>query len=108
MTVAVVLTALVFWIGVFMVYFTSQGMSPLEHFFGRYEPLPDDLGAWKERGIDEQSGLLREERLLLPPGSTPRYLLLQARYRNPETREIVRVEPEDRVPRRRVKKRASG
>lgn len=103
MTVVVVLTAVIFWLGVFMVYFTSQGVSPLEHFFGRYEPLPPDLGTWRELGIDAQTGLLREERLLLPPGGARSHLLLQVRYRDPATLEITRVDPETHVPRRRLK-----
>jgi hypothetical protein len=47
--------------------------------------------------------LVREERLLLPDGKVgARYLLLQVRYRDPVTRAIVRVKPEQRVRRRRI------
>jgi hypothetical protein len=101
-TVFVVLSALVFWAGVFAVYFVSQGTSPLEYLFGQLEPLPDDLNQWRAR--TDESGLVREERLLLPAnesgGST---FVCQVRYRNPLSGEIVRVEPEQRVKRRRVR-----
>jgi hypothetical protein len=104
---AVVLIAVLFWVGVFLVYFTAQGMTPGEFFFGRFEPLPDDLGLWRELGLDEKSGLLGEERLLLP-GDRPKaaYLLRQVRFRDPLTRSIVRVEHEQRIPRRRVSARS--
>ncbi len=107
MATAVVLIALLFWVGVFLVYFTAQGLTPGEFFFGRYEKLPDDLGTWREGGVDEKSGLLVEERLLLP-GDRPKasFLLRQVRFRDPATRTIVRVEAEQRVPRRRVSARS--
>jgi len=102
MTAPVVLAALLFWGAVFVIFFASQGTTLSEFFLGRYEPLPPDLRIWKRSGIDERTGLLREERLLLPgddPGA--RRLLHQVRYRDPVTHEIVRVEPERRLPRRR-------
>lgn len=84
-------------------FFATQRINPLEFFFGRYEPLPAELGAWREIGRDEQSGLVREERFLLPNGRpNARRLLHQVRLRDPATRTIVHVEPERRVPRRRV------
>jgi hypothetical protein len=106
---AVVLIALLFWGGVFLVYFTAQGLTPGEFFFGRYEPLPSDLGRWRELGIDAESGLLAEERLLLP-GDRPKapYLIRQARFRDPVTLAIVRVEGETRVARKRVSARSPG
>jgi len=106
-TAPVVLTALLFWGAVFMIVFASQGLSPVEFFFGRYEPLPHDLGIWRETGTDAQTGLLREERLLLP-NSNPKagHLMRQVRHRDPATRAIARVEPEQRVPRRRVSARS--
>jgi hypothetical protein len=97
--VAVVLIALIFWVALFTVFFTARGITPAEFLFGRYEPLPADLGRWKKVGIDE-TGLLREERLVLPSGAG--YLLHQVRYRHAKTHAIMRVEPERRIPRRRV------
>jgi hypothetical protein len=101
-TIPVVAAALVFWVCVFMVYFTAAGTTPLEFLFGRYEPPPHDLGRWKEIGAAAKSELVREERYLLPNGRSSGYLLQQVRYRDPATREIVRIEPEKRVARRRV------
>lgn len=87
-----------------MVYFTAQGTTPVEYLLGRLEPLPPDLGTWGERGIDHTTGLLREERFVLPSGqASSSHLLHQVRYRDPVTRAITRVEPEIRVRRRRIR-----
>lgn len=104
MTIPVVAVALVFWACVFMVYFTSAKTTPLEFFFGRFEPPPPNHGVWQEVGAE--AGLLREERRLLPDGRpSASYLLLQVRWRDPSTGAIVRVEPERRLSRRRVSSR---
>jgi hypothetical protein len=102
MTVLVVACALLFWVCVFLIYFTSVETTPTEFFFGRYEPPPADLGTWKDAGVDA-AGLICEERCLLPEaGMRASYLLRQVRYRDPTTRSIVRVEPERRQRRRRM------
>jgi hypothetical protein len=102
----VVFTALVFWAAMFGIFFASQGASALEFLLGRYEPPPDHLNSWVDAGIEQPSGLLRQERLLFPAGrqSGP-FLLRQVRYRDPETKQIVRVLPEERVRRKRVNAR---
>jgi hypothetical protein len=106
-----VFIAVMFWAAVFMIFFTAQGLTPQEFFFGRYEPLPPDLDEWKEAvepttAEPREPRLVREERLLLPDGRTGAgYLLQQTRYRDSVTRAIVRVEPERRVRRRRVSAR---
>jgi hypothetical protein len=101
-TAPVVLAALLFWGAVFTVYFTMQGTTLLEFLFGRYEALPPDLGAWRELETNSETGLIREERLLLPNGEpSSGWLLHQVRYRELATRAIVLVEPERRVRRRR-------
>ncbi len=106
MSALVVASALLFWACVFMVYFTAVSTTPIEFFFGRYEPPPDDLGVWKQSESDA-GGLLREERRLLPNGrARAGYWVLQVRYRDSVTGTIVRVEPERRLPRRRVSTRA--
>jgi hypothetical protein len=103
MTFPVVAAALLFWASVFMVYFTSVGTTPIEFFFGGYELPPPDLGTWKEAGVDPEHGFTREERYLFPEGrSNAGCLLRQVRYRDPTTRAIVRADPEQRLPRRRV------
>ncbi len=106
MSGAVVLVALLFWACVFLVYFTMQGTTPLEYLLGRFEPLPSDLGSWKECGIDPATGLVREERFVLPGGRpSSRQLLHQVRYRDPSKRSIERIGPEVRVRRRRIRER---
>lgn len=102
MTIPVVAVALLFWVCVFMIYFTSAGTTPIEFFLGRYEVPPADLGTWKDAGVDS-AGMICEERCLLPGGlARASYLLRQVRYRDPTTRAVVRVEPEQRLPRRRI------
>lgn len=106
MAVFVVFTALVFWAAMFAIFFTSQGTSALEFLLGRFEAPPDHLNAWRDVGIEQPSGLLRQERLLFPDGrqSGPIFLR-QVRYRDPISKEIVRIAPEERVPRRRISAR---
>jgi len=102
----VVFTALVFWAAMFAIFFTSQGTSALEFLLGRFEAPPDHLNTWQDVGIEQPSGLLRQERLIFPDGrqSGPIFLR-QVRYRDPISKAIVRVAPEERVPRRRVSAR---
>ncbi len=105
----VVFTALVFWAAMFAVFFTSQGTSALEFLLGRYEAPPDYLNTWRDMEIEQPSGLLRQERLLFPDGRQDGPVLLrQVRYRDPSSKEIVRVCPEQRVRRRRVSARQRG
>ena len=90
----------------FAIFFSSQGSSLQEFLFGRYEAPPEHLNTWRDTGVEEPSGLLRQERLLFPAGrSESRFLLRQVRYRDPHSNEIVRVAPEERVARRRVSAR---
>lgn len=89
-----------------MIFFAAQGTTPWDFFLGGFEPPPPDLGVWKESGAGEASSLLREERFLFPQGDeTSSTLLHQVRYRDRATQEIVRVEPERRVRRRRARSR---
>lgn len=89
-------------------FFATQGTTPLEFLLGRLEPLPDDLNQWKDAGIATPSGLLRQERLLLSPGRIwGARLLRQVRYKDPTTGEIVHVDPDEPVRRKRVSARAS-
>ncbi len=106
MTAPVVGMALLFWVCVFMIYFTSVSTTPVEFFLGRFAPPPANLGRWMDCGTDAASGQLREERWLLLEGR-PRagYLLHQVRYRDAMTGQIVRIEPERCVRRKRVSSR---
>jgi hypothetical protein len=102
LTFPVVAIALIFWLCVFLTYFTSAGTTPIDFFLGPFE-VPPDLGTWKGTGADAKQGLVREERFLLPQGrANAGYLLRQVRYRDPRTLVIVRIEPEQKLPRRRV------
>lgn len=102
----VVFTALVFWAAMFATFFTSQGTSALEFLLGRYEAPPDHLNRWLDVGIEQPSGLLRQERVLFPTGRQDgAFLLRQVRYRDPSSKQIVRVAPEERVRRRRISAR---
>ncbi len=99
---AVVAGAVLFWIGVFVTYFTAQGISPVEFFAGAYERYDPHLGQWRTTGIDAHSGQPREERYLLPEaGNGASYLEYQVRYRDPATGAITKVERPRRIRRRR-------
>jgi len=70
------------------------------------EPLPRDVGTWKidDDGAAKQThaeGLVREVRHYYYESANR--LVLQVRYRNKESGEIVRVEPEQTVKRKRVR-----
>jgi len=101
--VAVVLAALGFWSCVFLIYFTSRGVSPSEFFAGRYEPYDPRLAQWQKADQLLGSELLCEQRLLLPEArQDASYLERQTRYRDPTTLAIVRVDASQRVRRRRI------
>lgn len=81
-----------------------------EERLGVLEPLPDDLGKWV---VDESSeegraaraqGLVRETRHYHYEAGSGGKLVLQGRLRHPDTDEIVRVEQERVIKRRRVRK----
>ena len=100
--VAVVAAAALFWMGVFAIYFTAQGVSPLEFFLGAYESYDPRLGQWRAAATEPESELVREERFLLPDGrASASYLEHQVRYRDRKTLGIARVEAPRRVRRRR-------
>jgi hypothetical protein len=78
-----------------------------ERRVGRLEPLPPDIGKWKE-DVDSDlakeaalGGLRREVRLFHDPRAGDSTLLRQVRYRSVATHAIVRAEPDVRVARRR-------
>ena len=79
----------------------------VEQRFGVLEALPEDIGVWK---VDEESeegkaavarGLRRESRLFHDLQANR--LLRQVRFRNQATNEIVRVDPDEVVKRRRIR-----
>src|SRR5262245_46563627 len=80
----------------------------VEQRFGVLEALPEDINVWKiDDDTDEgkqatSQGLKREVRLF--PDAHAGKLLEQVRYRNRATNEVVRVEPDRVVKRKRVRK----
>lgn len=77
-----------------------------EERFGSLEELPPDVGKWKVDAESEsaksaaEEGLIREVRHFYH--ESQRRLAFQVRYRDRETKKIVRIEPEETVTRRRV------
>jgi hypothetical protein len=94
-------------LGVYVLFIFSLVPGAQAERLGVLEPLPADVGRWKTDAESEaatraaREGLLREERLYFYEASGK--LVLQVRYRQQETGDIVRVEPEQAVKRRRVK-----
>ncbi|MEZ4373213.1 MAG: hypothetical protein R3B07_20490 [Polyangiaceae bacterium] len=84
----------------------------IEERLGEYEDLPKDLGEWVRDTTSDagkraaQEGLYREVRVLLMDGGTfkAQRLVKQSRLRNVETKKIERVEPDEELKRKRVKK----
>jgi hypothetical protein len=104
--------ALIIAVLYFFVFF-SEVPDVARERFGQLEALPDELGKWR---LDEKSaearaaraeGLARELRVCQDTGGGfgANKLLRQVRYRSIESGEIVRVEPDEVVKRRRVRHR---
>lgn len=88
---------------VYLALFLSHVPGAKEERFGALEPLPDRVGEWCDLGGPGPDGLVRQERYLLDErGGT---LLHQVRVRHHVSGEVVSVEPERRVKRRRVRGR---
>ncbi|MGC4095037.1 MAG: hypothetical protein QM756_45385 [Polyangiaceae bacterium] len=91
---------------VYFFFFMQSVPGAVEERFGALEPLPSNLGEWQvdadspEAAAAQRDGLKRETRYFFEEGK--QRLLKQARYRNAED-EIVRVEPDQVVKRRRLK-----
>jgi hypothetical protein len=101
-------------VGVYLLFIFSQVPGAKEQRLGVLEPLPADLGKWKidedspEAAAAKREGQVREVRVLHYEGTGFSHgrLVEQVRYRSAETHEIVRVEPERELKRKRVKKGA--
>ncbi|HXS15976.1 MAG TPA: hypothetical protein VN764_02245 [Polyangiaceae bacterium] len=99
--VPLVLVVVLFWTGVFCVTLIALGSSASDLLWGRKAPLPEDLGQWIEAGVDG-SGRVRQERRLRPgDAADPSFLILQVRWVDARTGEILEVLPEQRERRRR-------
>ncbi len=123
MAYAVILIAIAaIAIGAYLLLVFREVPGAIEERLGEYEALPQDLGEWRQvtQGADGAAqdsapqditpqagpGELCEVRLLHQQGGTfsrPK-LIRQVRYRDAETRKILRVEPDEELKRRRVKR----
>ena len=94
-------------IGIYLLFILNLVPGAKEERLGVLEPLPSDVGKWKEDHDSEEGkraegeGLVREIRHYFY--ETNGRLVRQVRYRNARTSEIVRTEPEETVRRRRVR-----
>jgi hypothetical protein len=94
-------------IGVYVLFIFNLVPGVREERLGVLEALPEDVGQWKADESSEAGrramgeGLVRETRHYFYEASGK--LVFQARYKRQETGEIVRVEPEEPVKRRRVR-----
>jgi hypothetical protein len=98
-------------VAVYLLFFMREVPGAAEERFGRLE-LPPDLGKWRpdeestEAARAAEDGLKREVRMLFESDAglfRRGRLTRQVRYRSRETNAIVRVEPDEVVPLRRVK-----
>jgi hypothetical protein len=94
-------------IGIYLLFILNLVPGAKEERLGVLEALPPEVGSWKEDADSDagkraaSEGLVRQERYFFY--ETRNRLVLQVRYRNRETGEIVRTEPETAVKRRRVR-----
>jgi hypothetical protein len=94
-------------LGVYVLFIFNLVPGVREERMGVLEALPEDVGQWKADESSEAGrgasgeGLVRETRHYFYEATGK--LVFQARYRRKETGEIVRVEPEAPVKRRRVR-----
>lgn len=90
----------------YLLLFFSHVPGAADERFGTLEELPGELGVWQAEEARSPEGFIRERRYLSANhsrGDTTR-LIIQVRYRHPETGEIVRIDPEETYRRRRRKK----
>jgi hypothetical protein len=99
-------------VGIYLTFILTQVPGAAEERLGVFEALPGDIGKWKldeespEAGLARAEGLRREVRLLHEPKQGlfgADVLVTQVRLRDGATNEIVRIEPERRTARRRIK-----
>jgi hypothetical protein len=94
-------------IGIYLIVFLGNVPGAAEERLGVLEPLPPDLGQWKEESdtreasVAREQGLKREVRTFFDEAHGR--LLRQVRYRSIESNEIVRADPDQVLKRRRVR-----
>ena len=95
-------------LGLYVLFVLNLVPGAKEERLGVLEPLPPDTGRWKAETESEQAraaekeGLVREVRHYFYEADGR--LVLQARYKQPDTGEIVRADAEQSVKRRRIRK----
>lgn len=95
-------------LGLYVLFVLNLVPGAKEERLGVLEPLPPDTGTWKpdtesaEARAAEQEGLAREVRHYFYEAENR--LVLQARYKKPDTGDIVRADAEQPVKRRRIRK----
>ena len=99
-------------VGVYLLFILRLVPGAAEERFGVLEPLPEDVGKWKldessaEGKVAASEGQRREERLYFEESTgllSGGRLVRQVRYRSAETNEIVRVDPDQPVKRKRIR-----
>jgi hypothetical protein len=99
-------------VGIYLSFILTQVPGVAEQRLGVLEPLPADVGKWKADEDSEEGrvaltqGLRREVRVLHQPKRGlfgGELLVRQVRYRNVASSAIERVEPEQRIRRKRIK-----
>jgi hypothetical protein len=94
-------------VGIYLIFIFQNVPGIKEERLGKLEPLPPDVGTWKSDTESEAAhdalgeGLRREVRLFFDESKDRLYE--QVRYRELHGSEIVRVEPDRRIKRRRIK-----
>lgn len=94
-------------LGIYLTFIFQNVPGMKEERLGVLEPLPPDIGTWKSDTETEAGrqaaldGLLREVRLFFDERANRLYE--QVRYRARESAEIVRVEPDRQIKRRRIR-----
>jgi hypothetical protein len=95
-------------VGVYLAFIFQNVPGVKEERLGRLEPLPADVNTWKDDVASEPArraaaeGLKREVRLFYDEGRNR--LFEQTRYRSLVNAEIVRVDADRPVKRRRTRK----
>ena len=94
-------------VGIYVLFIFNLVPGAQEERLGVLEPLPADVGRWHADDTSEagrqagRDGLVREERHYFYEATGK--LVLQVRYKQSDTGDIVRVEPERAVKRNRIR-----
>jgi hypothetical protein len=95
-------------LGLYVLFILNLVPGAKEERLGVLEPLPPDTGTWKvetesaEARAATEQGLVREVRHYFYEAQNR--LVLQVRYKKPDTGEVVRADAERPVKRRRIRK----